>query len=204
MQRRCVVCALAVCVGLGIPPLAQSVDPAAGPDTVVNLDADTLAVRDVVPVGQDPLSLAVAGGSVWTHNVEDGTLSRIDPARNSATVIKLGEIVGMASTGEDLWVAYRGNRLALLDGRTGRVERTLRIGSKRLFRKREAGFVAYAHGALWVTLPVLGKNQARQQLVRIDPMSGGIAAFFGFRPDVAAAYICIFDPPPSESDDDES
>ena len=30
------------------------------------------------------------------------------------------------------------------------------------------------------------------------------AAFFGFRPDVAARYICIFDPPPSESDDDES
>jgi len=30
------------------------------------------------------------------------------------------------------------------------------------------------------------------------------AAFFGFRPDVAARYVCIFDPPPSASDEDES
>ena len=165
-------CVVAVTVGLFAASFARSADFPAHADAVARVSVASGAVDVVVDVGRDPLALAIAGGSIWVHNVEDGTLSRVDPATNGATVVRLGDVVGIAAAGEDLWAAYRGNRLARLDGRTGRIERTLRIGTTRLFKKRDAGFPTFTRDAVWLTVPVLGHGEARQRLVRVDPSSG--------------------------------
>ena len=190
------VCAIAISVALSAVPLAQSVNGPAQPDVVLEVNASTGSVENVIRVGKDPLSLTIAGGTVWVHDVEDGTLSRIDRASNVATVISLRDVVSMAAAGDDVCAAYEGNRLARLDGRTGKVERTLRIGSKRLFKKRDAGFVAFARGAVWVTIPVLGRNEAPQRLVRIEQTTGALTANVSIPADpapplVAGRYLWI-------------
>ena len=154
----------------------SAADPPAGPDTVVAIEAATGAIGHVVPVGRDPLSLTVAAGRVWVLNVADGTLSMIDPETGTVKRLALREVVGVTSTKAAVWVAYDGNRLAQLDGRTGAVVKTFRLGGKRLFKLRDSGFLAFGSDSLWLTIPVLGQPNRRQQLARIDPVSGRIVA----------------------------
>ena len=58
--------------------------------TVVRVDAATGDVTAVVPVGPDPLLLAVASGRIWTLNLGDGTLSLVDPSSNEARTVRRG------------------------------------------------------------------------------------------------------------------
>lgn len=159
-----------------VVPVGSPAEPPAGPDTVVSVDAATGAIGRVVPVGRDPLTLTVAAGRVWVLNVADGTLSMIDPGSGMEKRLTLREAVGVTSGRAAVWVAYDGNRLARLDGRTGSVVKTFRLGGKRLFRLRDSGFLAFGGDSLWLTIPVLGQPNRRQQLARIDPSSGRILA----------------------------
>ena len=172
--RRLAVAAAALAVI--VVPVGSPAEPPAGPDTVVAVDAATGAIGQVIAVGRDPLLLTAAAGRVWALNVADGTLSMIDPSSGTEKRLPLRETVGVASGGAAVWVAYDGNRLARLDGRTGSVVRTFRIGGKRLFRLRDSGFLAFGGDSLWLTIPVLGQPNRRQQLARIDPASGRILA----------------------------
>lgn len=143
-------------------------------DSVVRVDPATGHLQAVVRVGPDPLLMAVASGQVWTLNLGDGTLSRIDPANNRATTIRIGEAVGMTSDGEDLWVAADGNSLVRVDGATGKEEASLRLGDRPLFALRDAGFLALGEGAIWLTVPELGKERLPQTLWRIGRASGRV------------------------------
>lgn len=143
--------------------------------TVVRIDAETLEVRSVISVGVDPLILAVAGGRVWTLNFGDGTLSRIDPGTGEVTVLDVGEVAGVASGGEDLWVARDQKVVARLDGATGDEELSFRPASRRLFALRDAGFLAVEFGSVWLTVPG-GGGRAPQTLWRIDAESGRVLA----------------------------
>ncbi len=146
---------------------------------MVSVDAATGAIAQVVPVGRDPLTLTVAAGRVWVLNVADGTLSMIDPGSGTEKRLTLREAVGVTSGRGAVWVAYDGNRMAQLDGRTGSVLKTFRLAGKRLFRLRDSGFLAFGGDSLWLTIPVLGQPNRRQQLARIDPASGRILAKVG-------------------------
>ena len=55
------------------------------PNSVGVIDADSNKLVAEVPVGIDPESVAAGAGSVWTANVEDETVSRINPADTTAT-----------------------------------------------------------------------------------------------------------------------
>ena len=165
--------ATAVALAAVVVPVGSPAEPPAGPDTVVAVDAATGAIGHVVPVGRDPLFLTVAAGRVWVLNVADGTLSMIDPGSGAEKRLALHDAVGVTSgRAAAVWVAYDGNRLARLDGRTGSVVKTFRLGGKRLFRLRDSGFLAFGGDSLWLTIPVLGQPNRRQQLARIDPASG--------------------------------
>jgi hypothetical protein len=119
------------------PDLKTEVDHA----TVVHVDAASGHVSAVVPVGNDPLLLTTAAGQVWTLNLGDATLSRVDPSDDLAATVDLGEAVGVASDGENLWVAVNGNTLVRIDGVTGTREKTLRLARRPLFASRDAGFL---------------------------------------------------------------
>jgi len=151
--------------------------------TVVRVDAQSGRVEAVIPVGPDPLLLTVASGRVWTLNLGDGTLSQVDPATNEATTVRPGEVVGFTSDGRDLWIAMDGNTLARIGGVTGRVERSIQLGSRPLFALRDAGFLAVGRRSLWLTVPRLGEPMAPQELWRIDPDRGRVLGRYRLGPD---------------------
>jgi sugar lactone lactonase YvrE len=175
---------VSVLAALFVGTLLTSVTPGCGGTepprvrnaSVVRVDARSGRVEAVVPVGVDPLQLVVAARQVWTMEFGRGTLTRIDPASNKAAAIDIGEAAGMASDGEDIWVAANGNTLVRLDGESGKRERVLKLASRPLFELRDAGFLTVSSGSIWLTIPVLGDNSADQTLWRIDPQTGAVKA----------------------------
>jgi YVTN family beta-propeller protein len=144
--------------------------------SVVRVDPTSGRVKAVVPVGVDPLQLAVAARHVWTMEFGDGTLSRIDPESNKRTAVDIGQAAGMASDGNDIWVAANGNTLVRLDGESGERERVLELAKRPLFELRDAGFLILGAGSIWLTIPVLGNNFADQKLWRVDQRTGAVTA----------------------------
>jgi DNA-binding beta-propeller fold protein YncE len=142
--------------------------------TVVRVDAGTGAIEAVVPVGPDPLLLAVASGRIWTANLGDGTLSRVDPSSNEATTVRPGEVVGIASDARDLWVARDGNVVARLDGETGDEMASFVLGPKPLFELRDAGFLGVGRESVWLTVPQLGEPDEPHSLWRLDQETGEV------------------------------
>lgn len=174
----------AVTPGSAAPPSTSSV-PAPSPtpvggepvphDSVVGIDAKTGEVLAVVPVGQDPLLLTVAGGQIWTLDLGDGALTRVDPDSHEPSTVRLdGEVAGMGSDGQDLWVAFDERFLVRLDGVTGTEEASITLADKRIFRLRDAGFLAVADGTAWMTVPVVGRPSEPHTLWRIDTGSGEV------------------------------
>jgi DNA-binding beta-propeller fold protein YncE len=144
--------------------------------SVVRIDPTTGRVKAVVTVGVDPLLLVVAARQVWTMQFGDGTLARIDPETNEAAAVRVGEAAGIASDGDDIWVAANGNTLVRLDGESGKRERVLKLARKPLFELRDAGFLTVSSESIWLTIPVLGEPLADQTLWRIDPRTGAVKA----------------------------
>jgi streptogramin lyase len=142
--------------------------------TVVRIDADTGRIRSVLPSGEAPFLLIVASGHVWTQNFEDGTLTHVDPATDTAMTVDVGEVVGIATDGVAVWVARDENIVARLDGTTGEEELTLKLSDQRLFGLRDAGFIAAADGSVWLTVPPRAGRS--EELWRIDPESGAVMA----------------------------
>lgn len=181
------VAVLSSCVGPDTDQGVRATEPdrslRIGHNTVVRVDSASGRVEAVVPVGPDPLLLTTALDQVWTLNLGDGTLSRVDPVTNAATTVRIGEAVGFASNGPDLWVAVDGNRLLRIDGQTGTQEASLRLGRRRLFALRNAGFPAIGHGSIWLTVPELGRLDLPNSLWRLDPKTGRVIARIGIGPD---------------------
>jgi glutamine cyclotransferase len=147
-----------------------------GPGTVVQVDPNSGIPTAVVPVGPDPLLVASASGRLWTLNLGDGSLSRVDPGTGRSTIVDREEVVGIASSGEDLWLAVGESTLARIDGATGEQEKVLRISRRPLFALRDAGFLTLGGGSIWLTVPKLGRLHARHSLWRIDPATGRVLA----------------------------
>jgi streptogramin lyase len=146
-------------------------------DSVVGLNAETGEVVAVVRVGRDPLLLAVASGQIWTLDLGDGALTRIDPVSHQPSTVRLdGDVVGMGSDGQDLWIAFDERFLVRLDGATGTQKATLTLADARIFRLRDAGFLAVSNGTAWMTIPVVGRASEPQTLWRIDTNTGDVTA----------------------------
>ena len=60
-----------------------------------------------IPVGTNPLASAWVGGELWVPNIDDGTVSVIDPATNSVrTTFAVGQgPLAIAESGGDAWVS---------------------------------------------------------------------------------------------------
>jgi DNA-binding beta-propeller fold protein YncE len=145
-------------------------------NSVVGLDAETGEVVAIVPTGGDPLLLTVASGHVWTLDLEDGALTRVDPVSHQPATVRLdGDAVGMGSDGADLWVASNGRFLVSLDGATGTEKASLQLADTPIFRLRDAGFLGVSEGTAWMTVPVVGQASEPQTLWKIDTNSGVVA-----------------------------
>jgi YVTN family beta-propeller protein len=120
------------------------------------------AVADTIPVGSEPLALAVGGGEVWVTNSGDGTITRIDPAKGDAgRPIRVGERpAGVAIGGGSVWVANSGSGMvSRLDPRTGASRGEIRVGVR-------PSAIRFGFHRIWVA------NVNDDTLSRINPATG--------------------------------
>ena len=144
------------------------------PGRVVELMRSTSEIVRDVQVGHDPLLAVPAEQSVWTANLDDAGVSRVDIVTGEVTSPAAGEVVGIASDGEDVWVATDGNELRLLDGRTGDELESFTLADRPLFEPRDAGFLVVTSDAVWMTVPASIGDAGPQALWRIDPSTGAV------------------------------
>jgi YVTN family beta-propeller protein len=71
------------------------------------IDPHTEFVQETIPVGSDPIGVAVAGDSVWVASRTDGTVVRVDPAQNRVVdTITLGSAPSaLVADDAGVWVA---------------------------------------------------------------------------------------------------
>jgi peptide/nickel transport system substrate-binding protein len=100
-----VLLALIVVVALKLSGSGASTVTVA-PDSLAAIDPATDRVVGAVAVGDRPGAVAFGAGSVWTANLDDQTISRVDPrTMNVLRVIPLpGPPTGIAGTADGLWV----------------------------------------------------------------------------------------------------
>jgi YVTN family beta-propeller protein len=89
------------------------------------VDADSGKVLESVAVGLKPRFLAAGGGSIWTLNQGDGTVSRVDERNRKVTAtIRVG-IPGAGGDigygGESVWPTVFGVPLTRVDASTNKV-----------------------------------------------------------------------------------
>lgn len=86
-----------------------------------------------IAVGSYPDGITAAAGSLWTANLNDGSVSRIDPAtRRVVATIKVpqGPISLLAAYGF-IWTAdYNGTAVSRIDPVTNHVTAAIRVGAK--------------------------------------------------------------------------
>jgi YVTN family beta-propeller protein len=133
------------------------------PNSVGVIDPSTNSVVDTVPVGNFPTRIAFGGGSVWSMNAYDKTVSRIDPStgRVSNTLAIGGHgLAGIAVDTSSGWVVNGGDgtlrHFGIVDNE---VDPSLRIA-----RPYGTGAdVALGRDAVWVT------SQSQRTVFRVDP-----------------------------------
>ena len=86
-----------------------------------------------MPVGKAaPAWLAATDEAVWVSNVQDGTVSRIDPATNEVVAnVEVGAQPCDGVVGPDgaVWIPNRGEgTISLIDPETNSVTETIRVG----------------------------------------------------------------------------
>jgi DNA-binding SARP family transcriptional activator/streptogramin lyase len=178
-----VAAAMLALTGRGAPP------PTVSPNSLVRIDAKTLKVTAVVPVGDAPDLVVAAGGYVWlTHyilrdfpsgalrNAGDRTLTRVDPRTGEAVVVG-GGLAPCGLTADpsgDVWVAN------CFPATTGSRDSVVRIGARTLAFKHTwrvpggEGFyrgLAYGGGSLWVA-GIWGDTPSNYVLTQLDPQTG--------------------------------
>jgi streptogramin lyase len=165
-----VMLALSSCSTTGAAPGAPSTAPVRPSSSVPSVSAapkaplmdephvQPLQPNDTIHVSF-PQDLALAGDAIWTVNEFIGAVTKIDPARGTADIIRLPKGVGpqgLEATDDTVWVAgQRG--LVRIDASTGEVAVTHSALSI------NGGGLTIAAGSLWV---VAG------DLWRLDPETG--------------------------------
>jgi YVTN family beta-propeller protein len=137
-----------------------------GDHGVARIDPKTNQMIAQVAVGRDPIGIGFAGGSIWSANRADGTLSRIDPStsRVTDTVRVGGKPYVLATAAGSLWVTdEEGGVLDRIDPASGRTTARIPVGDS------PANMVADDR-TIWVTL------YTQNRIVRVDPATNAVSA----------------------------
>jgi virginiamycin B lyase len=135
---------------------------AAGPGTVIRIDAATLSVE---AVRRSPVWMIAYGeGALWALTGELDTIDRIDPETNAVVeTIPLGRI-GETSGWRYRMAAGEGGIWVLAPASLWRIDSTTTrsVGSVPLDRSEEGSSIATGDGAVWVA-------NSEGLLLRVDP-----------------------------------
>ena len=162
--------ALAVLVAVAV--LAAARDPSGGLSGVrANhlglIDPETNEIVAEVPVGIRPGPLAAGAGSIWVGNLQDRTLTRVDPAQRTATAgISLDSRTptGLAVGAGAVWVAHgaRG-QLSRIDPQFSEVTERIDVAAtSRGLGGTQQGVVAVGDASVWAAY-------GESTVARIDP-----------------------------------
>jgi class 3 adenylate cyclase len=137
-----------------------STHPAASrSNSLWRLDPDTGRVTAAIPVGTEPLAVAVGEGSVWVVDSLAGAVSRIDPVTNHSVSIPVGQNpVALTVADGSVWVVLQ-DSVVPIDPATNRAGTPMALGARGL------GITA-ANGSVWVT--------DDEGIVQIDPATSSI------------------------------
>jgi hypothetical protein len=74
------------------------------------IDPETGIPIATIAVGNDPVAVAAAGGSIWVASRSDGMIERVDPTRDRVVArITVGsKPIAIAPDGDGVWVATGG------------------------------------------------------------------------------------------------
>ena len=118
-----------------------------------------------IPVGKEPFDIvADDDGLLWTANIGDGTISKIDPATGAATRINVGgSPTQLAVTSDAVWVWNYSNSVTRVDIASESVGDPIDTGPGVI------SAIAAGKGYVWVT------NSEQNTVVRIDPETQTLA-----------------------------
>ena len=141
----------------GKPPLVVA-------NSLVKIDPRTNKVVDVIPVGREPVGVAVAGNTVWVVNGNDSTVSRFDTKSNR--VDTLGTVKSpiwiVPESDRAVWISTATNdSVVKVDTRTVQPAQVIRLG-------RTAFALAVGAGSLWVTEPAPSRLAEPGTVERLD------------------------------------
>jgi YVTN family beta-propeller protein len=160
----------------------------AKPNSLAVIDPSTNSVIDTVPnVGARPESIAYGSGSLWVANLDDQTVSRVDPATRSVTrnVPVANTPTGLATSPGAVWVvgpeaARPAVTVTQLDPQFNSIAGTRRIGN---VVPGGPGSVATRGTAVWVapSAGLLSRLSPRTARVvrQVDPNAGPTAVAVG-------------------------
>ena len=144
----------------------------AAPNSLAAIDTDTSRVVAQVGVGKRPSAIAYGSGSLWVANLDDQTVSRVDPIklRTLRTFSFAGPPTGLAAARGRVWVASsaptaRFVSVSRIDPQFDAIGRAIRIGN--VVPGSPAALEA-RDDSLWVA-PYSGL------LTRVDPQTRRVA-----------------------------
>ena len=111
------------------------------------MDADTGKVLDSIPVGAKPRFLTAGGGSIWTLNQGDGSVSRVD---EKSMKVLASVPAGIPGTGGDIDYGADSVWLSMFDVPLTRVEAATNRVVKQWIGKG-GDSLRFGFDSLWIT-----------------------------------------------------
>ena len=155
-------------------------------NAVAEIDPQTNSVIGQVPVGARPDSIGFGSGSLWVANLDEQTVSRIDPTSHTVSLIPVTETpTGLATSPGAVWVvgstpANPSVTVRRIDPRFNNIAAKTRIGN---VVPGGPGSVATQGDAVWVA-PSSGllsrlSPQSARAVQQVDPNAGPTAVAVG-------------------------
>jgi YVTN family beta-propeller protein len=145
------------------------------PNSVAVIDSTTSRVVDAIPVGDSPGPIAAGHDALWVINVNDRTLTKIDPIDRSidasvglpTSTGRLSVPLRLALTPDDVWVYACDLKLLRIDPDTTQIDQDLEVFRELGFGPEPSCAAAADASSVWV--PV---DFPRYELLRVaDPQS---------------------------------
>jgi YVTN family beta-propeller protein len=146
------------------------------PNSVALIDPETNDVVDAIGVGDSPGPIAAGSGSVWIVNLNDRTLTKIDPAARSV-VQSVGLPVGsgfaapillLAAAGDNVWVWACHQSLFRVDPRSGQVAQELEIFPNSGAYNGFSCAIAAEPRSVWVPLDYRPPDEYRPEVLHVE------------------------------------